>query len=75
MKYARLGHYCIVLCCIVLYCKKTAKSYGDRAFAKSGPELWNAHPLNIRSSLSVTAFKRAIKTHCYKLSHLGQQSN
>ena len=21
--------------------KRTAKGYGDRAFAKSGPELWN----------------------------------
>ena len=27
--------------------KRTAKGYGDRAFAKSGPELWNALPLDI----------------------------
>ena len=42
--------------------KRTAKGYGDRAFAKSGPELWNALPLNIRNSSSVTAFKSSIKT-------------
>ena len=35
--------------------KRMAKGYGDRAFAKSGPELWNALPLNILNSLSVTA--------------------
>ena len=29
--------------------KRMGKGYGDRAFAKSGPELWNALPLNIRN--------------------------
>ena len=37
--------------------KRITKSYGNRAFAKSGPELWNALPLDIRNSSSVTAFK------------------
>ena len=45
--------------------KRTAKGYGDRAFAKSGPdhELWNVLPLNIRNSSSMIAFKSSIKTH------------
>ena len=47
--------------------KRTAKGYGDRPFAKSGPELWNALPLDIRNSSSVTAFKSSIKTHYYKI--------
>ena len=50
--------------------KRTAKGYGDRAFAKSGPELWNALPLNIRNSSSVTAFKSSIKTHYYKICYV-----
>ena len=47
--------------------KRTATGYGDRAFAKLGPELWNALPLNIRNSSSVIAFKASIKTHYYKI--------
>ena len=39
---------------------------GPRAFAKSGPELWNAIPLDIRNSSSVTAFKSSIKNHITK---------
>ena len=50
--------------------KRTAKGYGDRAFAKSGLELWNALPLNIRNSSSVTAFKSSIKTHYYKICYV-----
>ena len=50
--------------------KRTAKGYGDRAFAKSGPELWNALPLNIRNSSSVTAFKSSIKTDYYKICYV-----
>ena len=43
--------------------KQTEEGYGDKAFAKSGPELWNALLRNIHKSLSVTALKTAIKTH------------
>ena len=50
--------------------KRTAKGYGDRAFTKSGPELWNALPLNIRNSSSMTAFKSSIKTHYYKICYV-----
>ena len=47
--------------------KRMANGYGDRVFAKSGPELWNALPLNIRNSSSVTAFKSSIEAHYYKI--------
>ena len=50
--------------------KRTAKEYRDRAFAKSGPELWNALPLNIRNSSNVTVFKSSIKTHYYKICYV-----
>ena len=47
--------------------KQVAKGYGDRTFANSGPELWNALPLDICNSSSVTTFKADVKTHYYKI--------
>lgn len=45
------------------------KTYGDRAFARSGPFLWNELPLEIRNSPSVTIFKSKLKTHLFKLAY------
>ena len=47
--------------------KPRTKTYGDRAFQNCAPFLWNALPLHIRSIDSRDAFKRAIKTHYFKL--------
>ena len=42
------------------------KNYGDRAFAKAAPELWNNLPIDIRSCKSVNCFKKKLKTHLFK---------
>ena len=41
--------------------------FGDRAFSKMAPKLWNTLPLDIRQSLN--SFKRKLK-HIYSLEHL-----
>jgi len=46
------------------------KTGGDRAFQKAGPALWNNLPLNIRSSLSLQSFRKALKTHLFKSEYI-----
>ena len=46
--------------------KTKQKNYGDRAFAKAGPVLWNQLPTEIALSPSVSVFKRKLKTHLFK---------
>ena len=43
------------------------KTYGDRAFSVAGPRLWNNLPSSVRNSTSVPAFKKALKTHLFKI--------
>jgi len=40
-------------------------SFGDRAFSRAAPRLWNKLPLNVRASSSVSVFKRSLKTHLF----------
>ena len=40
--------------------------YGDRAFSRCGPKLWNALPLSLRQSKTTSAFKTALKTFLFK---------
>jgi len=44
---------------------RTRTVWGDRCFAKTGPQLWNALPNHVRQSDSLTTFKRALKTHLF----------
>ena len=39
---------------------------GDRRFSNCAPGIWNALPLEIRSSQSVDTFKKLLKTHLFK---------
>lgn len=41
------------------------KTFGDRAFSKYAPELWNALPLIFRTLPSVDSFKKHLKTHLF----------
>ena len=41
--------------------------YGDRAFSVAAPTLWNALPRNLRSTKSLAAFKRDLKTYFFTL--------
>jgi hypothetical protein len=47
--------------------KSDMKTYGDRAFSIAGPRLWNGLPASVKDSPSITSFKKALKTHLFKL--------
>ena len=38
------------------------KTKGDRSFEVVAPTLWNALPINLRSAVSVDAFRKQLKT-------------
>ena len=42
------------------------RSYGDRAFSKAAPTLWNSLPKHIRESRSLESFKSALKTYLFE---------
>ena len=44
--------------------------YGDRAFSKSGPKLWNKLPLNLKDCRSLNVFKSKLKTHLFRAAYL-----
>ena len=46
--------------------KTMRKTFGDRAFAKAGPFLWNELPANIREASTVETFKSRLKTFLFK---------
>jgi len=43
--------------------------FGARAFSVIAPKLWNKLPEKIKSSSSSDSFKRALKTHLFKISY------
>ena len=45
--------------------KTKSVTYGDKAFKKAGPILWNALPLEIRKSTKLADFRRQLKTHLF----------
>ena len=49
--------------------KTMRKTFGDRAFAKAGPFLWNELPADIRDreASTVETFKSRLKTFLFKL--------
>ena len=40
-------------------------TYGDRSFETAAPRLWNALPLGIRKSTTLSSFKTSLKTHFF----------
>ena len=46
---------------------KSSKTWGERAFAHAGPNLWNKLPLVIKNSTSPDPFKSNLKTHLLML--------
>lgn len=44
---------------------RTRHSWGDRAFCRAGPTIWNRLPLHIRTVPSLAAFKSRLKTHLF----------
>ena len=49
--------------------KTRTKGYGDRAFSVSAPRLWNALPMDIRSSRTLRKFRTQLKTHLFKMAY------
>lgn len=43
--------------------------YGDRAFSKAGPVLWNALPLDCRMAPSLPTFKSRLKTYLFRTAY------
>ena len=41
------------------------KSWGERAFARAGPSLWNSLPFSLRNVSSKESFKIELKTHLF----------
>ena len=50
--------------------RSNQRTYGDRAFSVAAPKLWNALPLDIRNSGSITLFKCKLKTFLFKKYYL-----
>ena len=44
----------------------TRTQFGRRALSVAAPTEWNILPANLRSVSDITAFKKAIKTHCFR---------
>jgi len=54
---------------------RAATKFGDRAFAISGPLMWNSLPMTVRNSSTLSNFKSALKSHLFTwiFSRLHQQ--
>ena len=44
----------------------TLSKFGDRAFSKAGPSLWNKLPTDIKTCSTLEYFKICLKTHLFK---------
>ena len=49
--------------------KTKCKTFGDRAFFKFGPVLWNSLPNNIRQITNIQKFKKQLKTLLFRLAY------
>ena len=54
---------------LLLKIPKTFSSYGDRAFSSCAPKLWNSLPMDIRSCVSINAFKNRLKTYLFQTAY------
>ena len=50
--------------------RSNQRAHGDRAFSVAAQKLWNALPLYIRNSGSITIFKSKLKTFLFKKYYL-----
>ena len=48
---------------------RAQKKYGERAFSRAGPKLWNELPFDIKCSKSKDIFKKALKTYFFKTAY------
>ncbi len=50
--------------------RTSMKTYGDRAFGAVTPRLWNKLPSSVKDASSVNAFKKALKTHLFRIAFM-----
>ena len=50
---------------ITLEVPRSRTRYGDRAFSRCGPRIWNSLPLDIRQSTSEQIFRKKLKTFLF----------
>ena len=48
-----------------------SETFGDRAFFKAVPTLWNSLALSIKNQTNIGTFKSELKTHLCKLTNMG----
>ena len=51
--------------CLRLDYPRSQVQAGDKSFSVCASKLWNNIPVRIRQSVSVNAFKKALKTHLF----------
>ena len=51
----------------VLFDKRCLISAANKTFSYSAPKFWNQLPANIRTSSSLTVFKKSLKTHLFSI--------
>ena len=59
LSYSGMGHS------VYLVEPRVNGTYGERAFQKCGPKLWNGLPEHIKHSTSLESFKSSLKTHLF----------
>lgn len=71
LKFKPKGRYCLRTDDQLLLTvpRTNCKTFGDRAFFKVGPSLWNNLPLNIRQLTKLETFKNHLKTYLFKLAY------
>ena len=57
-------------CSFLVVPKTKCKTFGDRAFYKAGPDLWNHLPLSLRNTNDLQKFKKDLKTHLFRVAFL-----
>ena len=55
----------ITLLSVPRYQSNTLKSAGDKSFTLASPDLWNKLPISLRTSISVSVFKKGLKTYLF----------
>ena len=56
---------------ISLFIPRTKTKWGDRSFCVYGPRLWNTLPRCIRDVDDYLSFRKAVKTHLFRLAFPG----
>ena len=58
-----------MLLVIPTYGKKNLKTYEERSFCVAVPRLWNDLPWAVKSTETVSGFKKALTTHLFQIAH------